>query len=57
MNHQNNSVILDNNTQNMTKYISNLTSELTFELSENVNVEKIEFKNKFGITVAGHLYI
>lgn len=57
MNHQNNSVILDNNTQNMTKYISNLTSELTFELSENVNVEKVEFKNKFGITVAWHLYI
>lgn len=29
---------------------------LTFTLSENVTAEEVSFKNKFGITVAGHLY-
>ncbi|MCS3901884.1 alpha/beta hydrolase [Methanococcus voltae] len=30
---------------------------LTFELSENVSIQKIMFKNKFGVEVAGHLYL
>lgn len=30
---------------------------LTFALSELVTVEEVSFKNKYGITVAGHLYL
>lgn len=30
--------------------------DLTFELSENVILERVTFKNKFGVKVAGHLY-
>ncbi|SDF33028.1 Fermentation-respiration switch protein FrsA, has esterase activity, DUF1100 family [Methanolobus vulcani] len=31
--------------------------DLTFELSENVILEEVRFKNKFGAEVAGHLYV
>jgi fermentation-respiration switch protein FrsA (DUF1100 family) len=30
---------------------------LIFKLSENVTVEKVSFKNRYGISVAGHLYL
>jgi fermentation-respiration switch protein FrsA (DUF1100 family) len=30
---------------------------LIFKLSENVTVEKVSFKNRYGIRVAGHLYL
>lgn len=32
-------------------------SGLTFTLSEDVTAEEVSFKNKYGITVAGHLYL
>jgi hypothetical protein len=32
-------------------------SGLTFTLSENVTAEEVRFKNKYGITVAAHLYL
>ena len=31
-------------------------NDLTFELSDNVTLEKVEYKNRYGITVAAHLY-
>ena len=35
---------------------NNTPADLTFELSNNVTLEKVSFKNRYGITVAGHLY-
>ncbi|MBB6402521.1 hypothetical protein HNP92_001844 [Methanococcus maripaludis] len=32
-------------------------NSLTFKLSENVTVQKVMFKNKFGVEVAGHMYL
>lgn len=31
-------------------------TDLTFELSDQVTLEKVEFKNRYGITLAAHLY-
>lgn len=31
-------------------------NDLTFERSDNVTLEKVEFKNRYGITLAAHLY-
>lgn len=33
------------------------TESLTFAISENVTKENVTFKNRFGITVSGHLYM
>jgi fermentation-respiration switch protein FrsA (DUF1100 family) len=31
--------------------------DLTFELSDNVILEEVRFKNKFGVEILGHLYV
>ena len=38
------------------KSASNNDVYLTFKLSDKVTFEKVEYKNRFGITIAGHLY-
>lgn len=35
----------------------NKTEQFTFQLSDNVKRQKVTFKNRYGITIAGHLYI
>lgn len=42
---------------NMTEAKNNSNWDKTFLKSEEVNVQKVEFKNRFGITLVGDLYI
>jgi fermentation-respiration switch protein FrsA (DUF1100 family)/quercetin dioxygenase-like cupin family protein len=39
-----------------TKKPSPIPDDLTFKLNEDVNLEQVKFKNRFGIELAGHLY-
>lgn len=60
VNDNKNTIILSDNSNNMienTKTNSwELTSHLTFKLSDKVNIKKVTYKNRYWITIAAHLY-